>query len=610
MTADPQANSTARKLTDILDRLDGSPAGYLRTARELGRLRDGLGLVGVRASLVATFTIDVLSPYLMVEGARRGLYVTATVAPFNQLEQVLLDEGSAVYASQPQVIVVAVRIEDAARSLAAGFAGLSVSEVEAEVSSFVGRVGALLRGIRERSKAQVLLWNQLPPQRLAAGLADPSLSPSQSDVIADVNHRLARECSAVADAHVFDAHRVASEVGLSSWHDPKLWHLARVPFGATAQIAVARRLARQVAALFKPPCKCLVLDLDNTLWGGVLGEDGIGGIALGEDYPGSVFKEFQRTLRSYLERGVLLAIASKNNESDVLELFASHSDLVLRLEDFASRQIHWNDKASSLAAIAAELNIGTDALAFFDDSPVEREWVRSRMPEVTVIDVPAEPIHYAAALEAAGAFDTLLITEEDRQRNQQYRGEKRRRELADTSGSVEDFLRDLGMRVVIGEIDDKTLPRVVQLMAKTNQFNTTTRRHARADVQRMLESGAIGLWMRVEDRFGDNGLVGVAVCVPTEGGDMAIDTFLMSCRVLGRQVEHALLWALGQRAARRGARTLFGEFVPTKKNTPASRFFADCGFAPVTGREGWWSFDLARSSLPAPTAFQVIDSHD
>jgi FkbH-like protein len=208
---------------------------------------------------------------------------------------------------------------------------------------------------------------------------------------------------------------------------------------------------------------------------------------------------------------VLLAVASKNNEVDVLEVFQNHPDCVLKIEDFAALQIHWQDKAGSLRTIAKELNIGTDALAFFDDSRVEREWVRSHMPEVTVIEVPDNPLDFARALDESGAFDHLAISAEDQRRAEMYQKEKERRRLQSESISLEDFLGHLNMKATIGFVDQETLPRVAQLVAKTNQFNLTTRRHTPSELQAMIESGAVALWLRVADRFADNGLVGVAL---------------------------------------------------------------------------------------------------
>ncbi|MDQ3363867.1 MAG: HAD-IIIC family phosphatase [Myxococcota bacterium] len=591
-------------VAQILSTVDGKPASYLAAARQLAAAPPD-HLTAVRVAVLASYTFDLVTPYLVVEGARRGLDVRTTLAPYGQLEQQVLDPASSLYAGDPTLIIVATRIEELAPALANGFVALTAGEIEDAIETYVARLEALAQMARARTGALLVICNQAPPRRVAAGLADAALETSQQFAIAALNRKLQR-LGAIPGTSIFDLARVAAEVGIRDFYDLKLGFLARSPLAGKAQLEIGRRLARHARALHKPSCKCLVLDLDNTLWGGVLGEDGAGAIALGDDYPGSVFKAFQHALRSYRDRGVLLAIASKNNEADVVELFEQHRDMVLRLDDFAARQIHWSDKAASLRAIAEQLNIGLDALAFFDDNPVERAWVREQVPEVVVIDVPANPMQYLDALDDSGAFDQLVVTSEDRARAAQYQVESERRALAQSAGSVDEFLRALEMRVVIGSIDAATLPRVVQLLGKTNQFNVTTRRHSEATLTSLLAAGGVGLWMRVSDRYGDNGLVGVAIAVLDGPDRYRLDSLLISCRVLGRLAEHALLASIVRRIREAGATTLLGEFIPTKKNVPAAGFFASAGFAPITDRENWWTLDLG-AAPPASSLFEVIE---
>ena len=566
-------------LTEILAGIDGKPASYLAAARQLAQ-HAGDGLTPVRIFVLASFTFDLVTPYLVVEAARRGLAAQVATGPFGQLEQQVLEPGSQLYGFDASVIVIAARVEDLAPELVDGF----LAAPPTAAAAYVARIAQLCTSIRAHSAARIVVWNQPPPRRLVAGLADPALAPGQSFALAELDRQLAAACTAVPGVVMFDAARLATELGTRQWYDAKLQALARMPLSGAAQIAVGKQLARVIRALTHTPCKCLVLDLDNTLWGGVLGEDGLAGIALGEDHPGSAYKAFQRVVRGYRDRGVLLAIASKNNPGEVDELFASHRDMVLARDQFAAVQVHWNDKASSLRAIAAELQIGVDSLAFFDDNPVERAWVRAELPEVTVIDVPVDPLRYGDALDDSGAFDHLVITAEDRQRAAQYHREAARRELEQSATSVDEFLRALQMTAVIGKIDAATLPRVVQLLGKTNQFNVTTRRYSEPELAKLLASeGAIGLWMRVADRYGDHGLVAVALAVRAEPARYRLDSFLMSCRILGRQAEHALVRSVARRARENGASVLLGEFIPSKKNAPAARLFEDAGFAPLDG---------------------------
>jgi FkbH-like protein len=335
----------------------------------------------------------------------------------------------------------------------------------------------------------------------------------------------------------------------------------------------------------------------------VLGECGIDGLQLGADYPGNAFLDFQRRVLALRDRGILLAAASKNNASDVEQALAEHPACLLKRGHFAAFEVHWEDKATSLRRIAQQLNLGLDSLVFFDDNPVEREWVRSQLPDVTVIEAPKSAMLYGQALEDSLAFDALCFTDEDRRRAELYRQESARSELLAEAASLDGFLRSLQMEVEVGPFDDVNLPRIVQLLAKTNQFNLTTRRHDRARLAELLEAGAIGVWARVRDRFGDNGLVAAAVAVETTQGVWSIDTFLMSCRVIGRSVETALLAVLERRVHERGGRELIGQYLPTSKNQPAADFYARHGYQPGA-TEGHWHLRLDELR-PLPETFAL-----
>jgi FkbH-like protein len=581
-----------------------SPAEYLAMARkvEAGIVEN---LDAVRVGVVSTFTVNQLRPYLIVEAARRGMAVEVQLGPFNQLEQELLAPSSDLHAFDPEAVVVAARLEELAPELIHSFSGLPVEHVEALVESAVGRLEHLARGFREHSSAPILLLNFAAPPTLNAGYADPLLEVTQTAAIQRANERLAQAARAVPAAFLVDFARSVAEVGTRHAYDPRLLHVGRIPLSPHGHRALGERLARTLRAVRSAPCKCLVVDLDNTLWGGVLGEDGLGGIQIGEDFPGNAFRSFQRAILSLRDRGILLAIASKNNAEDVREAFDSHPDLLVKPEHFAAMQIHWNEKASSLQAIATELNIGLDALAFFDDNPAERDWVRRRLPEVTVVDVPADPTRYVEVLDTSGAFDHLLVSAEDRKRAEHYATEGQRKELQASSESLEDFLMGLKVEVAVGRVGTGSLPRVVQLIGKTNQFNMTTRRHSAADLQAFAKTGHEVLWMRVRDRFGDHGLVGVSIAGPESEVSWRIDTFLLSCRVIGKRVEEALLAVVSRLAFDRGAQTLVGEFAPTKKNRPAEDFYERMGFVKADSEGHRWTFDLTGGPIPVPDLLTV-----
>jgi FkbH-like protein len=553
------------------------PSEYHSAARSV-RNDEIEGLEPIDIAFLATATMDLVEPYLVVEGARRGFKIIPRFLPFNQLELQAMNAGSELYATDTDVVVVAWHLDELSPDITRLFLRQSGESLDAEIRRVESRIWGILTSIRARSAAAVLVFNLVPPRHPAAGLADGGLEPSQTTAVQRLNERIAAVCRQITDCHVVDYARAVLDTGLRRWADLRLLRRGRIPFGTEGQVATGRLVARAIRAVRKPPCKCLVVDLDNTLWGGVLGEDGAGGIQLGEDHPGNAFKEFQSALHSLRDRGVLLAVASKNDERDALALLDGHPDCLLRSTHFSATRINWDDKANSLRAIAAELSIGLEALAFFDDSPIEREWVRSQLPEVHVIAVPESPIDYVDALFDSGAFDQLSISREDTARAEMYSVEAARKALQSRHESLDAFLRDLGLRATIGTVDSATLPRVTQLIAKTNQFNLTTRRYSAADIARMSDEG-LGLWLRVRDRFGDAGLVGVALARPiTALGEWELDTFLLSCRVIGRNVETALLATLCSAIRQRGGRMLRGRFIPTERNAPAADFLRRHGF--------------------------------
>jgi FkbH-like protein len=344
------------------------------------------------------------------------------------------------------------------------------------------------------------------------------------------------------------------------------------------------------------------VDLDNTLWGGVIGEDGITGIQLGAEHPGAAYQALQRVMLDLSRRGVLLAICSKNNPEDAIEVLEKHPGMLLRPKHFACIRINWADKAQNLHEIAAELNIGIDSLALFDDNPVEREQVRAALPEVSVIDMPQDPLAYAATLRDFPGFERLALSAEDQQRTKMYAAQQQRTHAEQTFQSKEDFYRYLEQEAEVAPVGPATLARIAQLTQKTNQFNLTTRRYSE---QKITELAADPNWrvlsIRVRDRFGDHGLVGVAI-TRDEGNACEIDTFLLSCRVIGRDVETALLAHLSQLAVDRGRLRLCGWFLPTAKNAPAREFYARHGFElqQNDAKGSLWAFDLQKTKIACP----------
>lgn len=555
-----------------------SPAQYREAWRAL-QADPPPNLRQAKLTLLATFTAAPIAPYIAVEAAARGLYVTPTIGPYDQIEQQALDPTSGLYTSEPDIVLLAARLEDWAPRLWQRFASLSPIEREHEWRTAVDRLDNAVAAIRRYSNASILLCNFTPPLREPAGLAGARLDPSPAHVLQDANHAIAQLCFKHPGVFLFDLARLATESGLQNWHDPKLAYLARLPFSVPAQIAIGKRLARYLRAIFFPPRKVLVTDLDNTLWGGILGEAGPAGLQLGEDYPGSVFRDFQRALLSLRDRGILLAIASRNNLDEVRDAWPTLG-CPLAWDDFAAIEIHWDDKASSLRNIARKLSLGIDALAFYDDDPLQREWVRTQLPQVTVIDVPDDLLARIQALDESAAFDQLLLSAEDQARAGSYRQAQQREQAQAAATSLEDFLVSLQLQIDVAPITPHTLPRVTQLINKTNQFNLTALRETEAELQAHLDNGAIACTATVRDRFGDYGLVAAAFAIPDAAGAYRIRQFAVSCRALGRGVEQALLQGLLHHVKAAGAQTVIGEWRPTGRNEAARDFYPSQGWQP------------------------------
>jgi FkbH-like protein len=390
---------------------------------------------------------------------------------------------------------------------------------------------------------------------------------------------------------VLDVARAAARDGLDAWHDPVRWLQAKMEIAPAAGPRWGELVARLVAAARGRARKCLVLDLDNTLWGGVIGDDGLAGIVLGQ---GSGVGEAHLGLQAYAkrlrERGVILAVCSKNDPEIAEAAFRDHPEMLLRRADFAAFVANWDDKAKNLRAIAQALNIGLDALVFVDDNPVERARVRAALPEVAVPELPADPAHYVRTIAEAGYFEAVAFTADDRARAGQYAANLERASLA-AEGGIDEFLGALAMTVEFGPVNALNLARVTQLINKTNQFNTTTVRRTEAEVAALAaDPRGLALQFRLLDRFGDNGIVSVMLLTPS-GDALELVNWVMSCRVFGRQLEDEALNILADLARARGVTAIRAAFVPTPKNGVIADLFPRLGFRP--DGEGRWTLPLA-----------------
>jgi FkbH-like protein len=524
------------------------------------------------------------------------------VSGFNNYAQEILDGSSKLYQFQPEIVILAVQTRDLVPELWSDYSRLSATGVEAAVRRATKLLRDLIGAFRERCQANLVAHTLESPMFPSQGVFDLQSGNGQLATIRDLNERIcvcAREHPGV---YVLDYDALIARNGRRHWGDEQKWLAVRLPISASCLIHQVNEWMRFIHPLSGRICKALVLDLDNTLWGGVLGEDGMEGIALGGEYPGSAYLDFQRSILDLYHRGVLLAVCSKNDEREAMDVIRSHPRMLLRPEHFSAIRINWMEKAHNLSEIAAELNIGADALAFADDNPVECEQVQLALPEVNVIQLPPDPARYSLTLRSNPVFERLTLSTEDHNRNGYYATQRQRQELKNNTGSLEEFYWSLRQRVVFADVSSKTLSRVAQLTQKTNQFNLTNRRYREQDIAAMLaRPGFRVITISVSDRFGDNGIVGVAITMD-EGSSCEVDTLLLSCRVIGRTIETAILAYIIQQASSRGLGLLKGWFLPTARNEPASDFYPSHGFS-LSRKESQgslWQFDLTTSKHTCP----------
>jgi FkbH-like protein len=583
----PESERLARFVSLACRRL-----GFLETLQLDRAVQDACsrlppGLTPIRLAVLGNTTVDHLLPAIRVAGLRFRLWIDTYAPAYAQSRQELLAEESGLARFRPDTILLAL---DAMDEVAAIPLSEPAESVDARVRAIIEDLRILWHAARSRLGATVIQQTALNIAHPLFGSYDAGVAAAPATVVASLN--AAARTAAFADGvMLLDIARISEQLGTARWFDPARWHQAKQSIAPTIAPLYGDYVGRLLASLRGLARKCLVLDLDNTLWGGVVGDDGLQGIVLGQgNAAGEAYVEFQRYAKRLSERGVLLAVCSKNAPEIAEAVFRDHPEMVLSRNDISAFAVNWNDKPSNLRTIAEELNIGVDSLVFFDDNPFEREMVRKALPSVAVPEVPEDCAFYTRTLADAGYFESLSFTQEDRDRVRLYAANAERERVRGGASDVHEFLRQLDMRLKAEPFAAVDLPRVTQLINKTNQFNVMTRRYSQDEVTAMAGDPQILTFQaRLRDRLGDNGLISVVILKPLQPGDtrnLHVDTWLMSCRVLGRQVEHELCNYVMETAAAHGATRVLGTYRPTEKNGLVRDLFASLGFQPAGEGEG------------------------
>jgi FkbH-like protein len=572
------------------------PLDYGSLVRASKQLQAGSAKQTIRVAILSDAASQQFVPLVKVLFHDNGVGAEIYEGPFDAIELEALNPSSGLYAFHPDVIVLANCVQALARRY-------YEHRGEDFLEETAGRMGHSWAALQAHSPAWIVQCNFPLPCERAFGHYDLKVPHSLRAGVQALNSRIAERARENRSVLICDVESLASMSGLRQWFDDRLWYMSKIFCNPECLPMVAEALVQIVLSTMGRVVKCVILDLDNTLWGGVVGDDGPLGVAIGPHGDGEPFYHFQHFLRSLKARGILLAVCSKNNPETALAAFRDNAEMVLKREDFAAFVANWENKADNIRRIRETLDIGFDSIVFLDDNPFERNLVREFLPDVIVPEMPEDPADYVRAVAGLNLFETSSYSSEDGARTELYRQEAGRRELQSTFADIGEFLQSLDMTIQVARFDRDRIPRIAQLFQRSNQFNLTTRRRNEAECERMmLGERCLPLYASLSDRFGDHGLISVVVLEWGEDG-VQISDWLMSCRVLSRGVEQFLMTRVVELARQRGLGRIAGEYIPTPKNAMVKDFYAQFGFVKVAEQDGRSRWLLDTASYCAPHTF-------
>lgn len=562
----------------------------------------------LRVAVLRNVMLEPIETYWKFLARSAGFLLEVKFGQYDQILPEALGAAPAMLNAQTDIVHVFCYLETLSQSLTRRFAAMNKDQLQEECDRIEVFCRSVISGIRTQTAAAILWHGFEIPVHAAMGIMESMIEGQQADMIRQLNEKVKTILFHTENAYYVNLDLCLSRIGAKAFYDKRYWHIGHAPYSREAYREIAFEDFKYVRALKAKNKKCLVLDCDNTLWGGIVGEEGVDKIHLSKTHPGSAYYEFQQEILNLYDRGIILALCSKNNENDVWEVFRSHPDMVLKEEHIAAYQINWDDKATNMRRLANQLNIGTDSMVFIDDNEFELALIRQVLPEVEALSLAGKsPIEYRSLLAECGLFDVLNVTEEDRKRGRMYREDSQRKKLAETVVDLSVYLRSLQMHATLRLADDFAVSRISQLTQRTNQFNLTTRRYLEHDVQLLLKDElAEVLTLDLKDRFGDMGMVGV--CILRYQSDHAqIDTLLLSCRAFGRRAEDVLLTGALQLARDYGVKKIKTEYLPTAKNGIASNFYEQKGFKMISENAGCkiYEYSLLDAELVWPQDMQV-----
>lgn len=554
-------------------------------------LKDTASL-SVNINFLRNFTVEGIEPYIGYHGLQAGIRPHVTFGEYDSVQQEILNQDSHLYRTAPELIVLALHLETYLQD------GWSNPWLADEVMT---ELAALYGSVAENTSALILVNTFVPSSQSDFGISAARGLFSHHDQVLRLN-QLIRDFVTTKPARFLlsDWERYLRVIGAAEALDQRFWYILKAPFKKAFLDLYAQDIIKIAKALKGRAKKCLVLDCDNTLWGGVVGEDGVGGIKLDRhNYPGNVFYDFQKSILNLHKRGVLICLSSKNNEQDVWDVLDKHPDCLVKREHLSAWRVNWDDKATSLSGLAADLNIGIDSFVFVDDNPMECELIRHAHPSVTVLQVPEKIYLLPQLLRTNSLFDTLAISNEDLQRSQMYRDEASRKQGRAKFENMAQYLASLAISISVHRATPAEVPRIAQLTQKTNQFNLTTRRYSESQIEAMCSSSEFAvLSLLVRDRFGESGLTGVLIA-RKDGAIGVVDSLMLSCRILGRHIEQAFVArALDLLTPALQVSSWRAEYIATQKNTQVADFWPALGFrVKEESQAPWVQYELATLPL-------------
>ncbi|MDP8230754.1 MAG: HAD-IIIC family phosphatase [Candidatus Gorgyraea atricola] len=553
----------------------------------------------IKIAILYSFTVTGVKEALGVKCFYSGIVPEFYEAPYGQYEQEAFNKNSGLYEFDPELTIVFIDIVKLLGDVFFFPYRLSDKERIRMVTEKHGTIVKLIKILSKNVSGKIVFHNFEVPVYSPLGILENKQDFGFLEMVRTLNDKIAKSFKDNSEVFIFDYDSFCSKHGKKQIANYKLYYMGDIKIS----LDLVPSLCEEYMGFIKPMKsiikKCIVLDMDNTLWGGTVGEDGFDGIKLGPDPEGKPFLDFQKHILSLFERGVMLAVNSRNNLEDVLKVIRKHPYMVLKEEHFTSMQVNWNDKIFNTKAIAEDINIGLDSLIFIDDDKINREMVKKVLPQVSVVELPDDVSLYSKTLMELNDFNTCQITEEDKKKGGIYSDQKKRNEYKKNVKDIKEYLKGLDIVMTVQKANSFSIPRISQLTQKTNQFNMTTRRYSEKDIRDILDSGRyLVASVSVKDKFGDNGITGVII-VEKGAGICRIDTFLLSCRILGREIEKALLAFIVQEVKREGCKRLIGEFISTKKNAPAKDFYLNNNFklvSPGNADVQKWELDIDSSN--------------